>query len=315
MTDRPNLHGLLTKGQAELNRQHAELEVTKQGTLRGGSCGLVLEDGTICGKCQRMSLLRSLGVDYPPTDDKQLMFSAGVNNEDIVAELLANSGWAGKILRESECPVTMLLEGGGVVTGRPDIVLCDADSAPVLGLELKLASSAGTVMDVFVALAPKLDHLIQLGFYSANLATPFDLLYANRFECPVTIWDQKKIPAEHGAVMFDKRGKPNKFKCGYSVYETKYENEELYYRHSTQEDWTKSIVTVGGLRRYYQQIVRMQAEQKLTGRPVNLSATGEAGHWDKCDARYCPLSGVCEQYEGDYTQWLDQAKALAGVAK
>ena len=73
-----------------------EQEAKKLGYLRGGSTGMMLEDGTIVGTCAAEAYLRMKGVSVKPVDsNKELMFAGGRLNEDHWMSVLQTS-WQGK---------------------------------------------------------------------------------------------------------------------------------------------------------------------------------------------------------------------------
>ena len=174
-----DLIALHTAGQKALQAEHDLQEQSKIGTLRGGSSGCVTEDGRVVGKCHRVAHLRSLGLQEDTTSADQIMFAAGYANEDIWYAHLSKS-WQGIILREEEIPISWLTQNGTVVSGRPDMVLCNADSVPQLGLEFKLISSPFTAYNIAVKNLPNLDHVIQASHYMGELQVPFKLLYTSR---------------------------------------------------------------------------------------------------------------------------------------
>lgn len=324
---------LLAKGQAALERQREEEETAKVGTLRGGNSGLKLGD-LIYGKCHRLSLLRFLGISSSTEPNRHLMFAAGRTNEDSWYELLAES-WDGPILREDEIPVSWQTSNGTPVTGRPDIVLCEnvpqaraegsrdagapADESqsersggepkPVLGLELKLVSSLWTALSVFLKKVPKSDHLIQAAHYSWQLGVPFELWYTSRVDWPILKWkwilDLLKGDGRT-EIERDERG-PKKLLPFYSGFFLDWKDGRLYYRHESATVWTPTAVTAEGVRDYYEYVSTLQETKDLGPRPTNQEVTGGEAGWNKCDAKYCPLAGVCDRHESNYDKWLDAA--------
>jgi len=188
MSNRINIHELMLKGIRAAATQGNDAEKKKAGNLRGGSSGILLPDGNVAGECHRKTYARLKGsptlhseiYDTPQLEAdevKQLMFSAGNLNEDAWYSWLNLSGYEGKILREEEIPSMWKTENGTKVTGRPDIVLCDATGKPVEGIELKLMCSFWTFRSVVLEDEPKFPHLVQSAQYSMALDIPYQLWY------------------------------------------------------------------------------------------------------------------------------------------
>lgn len=201
---------LFVQGHRALRAKHDQEESTKVGTLRGGSCGLVFEDGKVASNCASLVYLRFQGIDIsclsPDRATRELMFEAGRTNEDSWFQVLANSGYQGTIKRESEIPISWELANGVKVTGRPDMVLCSPE--PELGIELKLVSSLWTARSVKINLVPKMPHLCQAGHYSWKLGVPFEIWYTSRTDIEASPdFHQKDYPAyqEYGSDAFTYR--------------------------------------------------------------------------------------------------------------
>jgi hypothetical protein len=182
------VYKLFQKGQEAIKLKQAAEEATKSGVLRGGSAGLLFENGDHTGNCLSKTYLRYSGVDTSsleeeniPNGGRELMFSAGRFNEDAWMTVLSASGYKGKILREEDIPISWKTRRTKTkVTGRPDIVLCKSDGTPVTGLELKLICSIWTARTVLINRTPKMSHLIQAAHYMWKLGVPFELWYTSR---------------------------------------------------------------------------------------------------------------------------------------
>ena len=92
----------LTAGFNKTNAAGTAAEASKIGTMRGGSSGCMLPDGSILGSDPRKAVLRFMGIQTRTSFDTNLTFQAGHNNEDGIDELLSASGVP--FLREAECP-------------------------------------------------------------------------------------------------------------------------------------------------------------------------------------------------------------------
>lgn len=290
-------------GQAALNKERADQEIAKRGTLRGGNTGHVDESGQVAGKCHRLSHLRQLGTEAETEWDRHLMFAAGVSNEDIWADLLSRS-WPGKILREEDVPIKWTTTDGTLVTGRPDIVLCDQAGIPQTGLELKLVSSDSTAGGVLAKDTPQLDHVLQAAHYMWRLQIPFILLYTSRSMYPVGWGDTKKAAAAlPDALLNPSRSKFNPFVAMFSLW---IEDGVIWYSGRTGD--VKTSLTVEGIQRYYDRVAVMGQKKSLGPRPLSNDIHGQYQHWNKCDIKYCPLANVCDNYESNYDLWLDMAR-------
>ena len=186
---------LFEEGQAKILKAEAELEKTKAGKLRAGNSGLLTADGKTIQSCRAQTYLRYKGISADPTTpSRDLMFDGGRRNEDHWADVLAES-WNGVILREEEIATRWETDFGVAVTGRPDIVLCNTESKPVAGIELKQCCSLWTTRDILVNKKPKLAHLIQSAHYSWQLGIPYELWYTSRVDYAVTgDWIKRMFP-------------------------------------------------------------------------------------------------------------------------
>jgi len=119
------LYKKLNEGYAEMQAQRKMDEDAKPPALRGGNSGALLEDGTFIGD-PRAAVLRYMGVEGNPSFDTNLLFQAGLFNEDAIAELMDAGGI--KYLREEECPVSWTTSNGFLVTGRPDAMILNDSS-------------------------------------------------------------------------------------------------------------------------------------------------------------------------------------------
>lgn len=196
-----NLTSLLTAARQKGRDDHKSGESAKLGTLRAGTTGILSENGDIAGQCHRKAHLRSLGVEIEtPTVDKLIMFELGFANEQVILDQLNSiindniaSAPEGRtspyvILTEEEIPISWKTSNGTVVSGRPDIVICEVSDRleyeilketpkPLLGIEAKSCHSLWTVRDVLFGGAPKLDHMVQAAHYMWKLNIPYKIIY------------------------------------------------------------------------------------------------------------------------------------------
>lgn len=215
MTIRTNLSERLIEGRQLARRKHREGDAKKLGTLRAGNSGLMTEAGDIAGACHRLAYLRSKGIDVDePNDSKLIMFQMGTANEDVVHHDLLHTAAPGEvILREEEIPTVWLTGNGVRVTGRPDMVVCQAppgwekdidpssgavrnlkDLKLIFGVELKSIASVWTSRDVIGEQKPKLANLVQAAHYSWKLGVPFRLMYKQYSIQEIPNWKGKDGP-------------------------------------------------------------------------------------------------------------------------
>lgn len=323
---------LFQKGQENLRAQAVEEEKKKVGVLRGGSSGIMLGN-TAAGNCLVRTWLRYTGQD-PGMDEEEaassgLLFEAGHFNEDAWIKVLRAGGWDGVIKQEEEIPVSFTTEDGHLITGRPDIVLCDNEGKPQLGIELKLVASIWTARSVLLNKTPKLGHLIQAAFYSHCLQTPWELWYTNRvyFETSAD-FAQKDYPAygapgseyfqyvftnlvggkkqnitEEQYVAAMKSRLPNlaveararKYKPFVQGFYLFWDAEGfLNYQALAEGETTfpavKTVITVNRILEFYNKVPQVPSLERLEV-PTTIKADGKKESWSLCS--YCPHQDTC----------------------
>lgn len=173
-----------------------EAEKAKVGTLRGGSTGMIDKHGNVIGTCAALAYLRYKGIKISEVDpNKELMFAGGRLNEDHWFSVLKES-YDGPILCEEDIPTCWETSQGIKVTGRPDIVLCEAKGisidtirfTPKYGIELKQIMSVNSAYNVLINGEPQLKHLMQAAHYMWQLDCPFELWYTNRNNLDMPSW-------------------------------------------------------------------------------------------------------------------------------
>jgi hypothetical protein len=309
-----NIRALMSKGRAELQRRHAELEETKRGILRVGNSGSV-GDGKVIGKCHRITLARFLGAQAPIDDNRFLMFDAGITNEDSWADVLGAASYEGKILREEEIPVAEKVEGTEIMlTGRPDIVLADESGKPKLLLELKLVSSYYTALGVLIGktdspAAPKTDHLCQAANYCRLLGVPGKICYASRVDWHVQHWDKKRMPADHESLEYNEKGEAKKIMPFLSIFDIRFgPGQVLQYKREDETEWTNTRITTAGVRDYFRYVAELAEKKQLGPRVSDETATGEKSY-KACS--YCSFQTSCDKYESNFDNWLDSIRLVA----
>jgi hypothetical protein len=327
-------------GIAELQREHDEAELGKLGTFRAGNSGLYAEETKEwLGPCARMVYLRHKGIHLDKAEEsREHMFAAGRSNEDIWSTMLKKAGVPH--LREEDVPTKWFTRSGHAVTGRPDIVIGTEHTedveftehdghvslvptkvfTPTKGLELKLVSSVWTARDVLFQGSPKLVHLAQATHYSWQVGVPFEIWYASRADWPVVGWMQKNFPRQDSPLAkyceYNEKGEIKKVKPFIVGYELRIEEGTVCYRQlqedGTKSNWTKSIVTVGRVEAFYNQLSQLEKTNELPPEPLNTDAKGELANWKA--SGYCALmgTGLCcaERKTGKLDKWLEEIKQL-----
>jgi hypothetical protein len=311
-----NIRKMLEAGQAELNRQHQELEETKRGVLRAGNSGAVTEDGAVLGKCARITLARFLGHQAPTPAQRQLMFAAGIGNEDIWDKVLSATGYEGVILREEEIPVRWTVPGTTIeVSGRPDFVLADDQRNPLVVLELKLVSSYYTAMGVKYGTdpKPKTDHLCQAAHYCWQLGVPGKICYSSRVDWHVSTWDKKKFEPDVPGVEYNARGEAKKIYPFYQIFDVRIgDGGVVEYSVEGADEWKQTLITQQGIVEYYKLVTEMAEKRKLGPRPSGLEASGHKAYFDQCDPQYCDFALACDRFEDrSFDEWLDAIRLIS----
>lgn len=327
-----NISKLFVDGQKKQIASASEVEKTKQGKLRAGNSGMITEKGAIVGPCMSATYLRFQGVELMGLDDdgdsggaagRELMFEAGRVNETLWVQVLSQS-YDGVILQESEIPTRWVTDSGVEVTGRPDIVLCDADKKPQLGLELKQISSFWTAYEVRFKNQPKYPHLLQAGHYSWQLGVPFEIWYTSRADFHSQAWINKHLPqpGEPGSepvvytyFMLDGEGgrkkvareeynllppkarqaepmKVGPFIRGFRI-QFNEKTGKLGYKpcDTPNANWVETDITQHNIRSYYEAIPLLT---HVPPEAAVLKADGSKAGFKNSD--YCSLQGLCCKY-------------------
>lgn len=323
MKTKSRVEDLFDEGVRLSVEEHAVLEKQKVGILRAGNTGISAINAKgeleVAGKCHRQTMLRLLGIAAEDANySRELMFDSGRGNEDLWYSVLARSYKEGIILREEEVPIRWMTDNGTPVSGRPDLVLCDHDKKPVLGLELKLICAFWTARSILLG-EPKTMHIMQAAHYSWKLGVPFELWYTSRVDWPIMGWAGKHLPkpgepgSEH--IEIDDKGEPRKivpFKLGF-ILTTDDDGFISYSVVGREQQPVKSIVSVQRVKDYYEFVARMAETKNLGPRPQNLTATGAKASWSFCS--YCPIKPTCDAHESDFDTWLQAAKGVVPQAE
>lgn len=236
---------LFMEGRAKEDEAHKNAEKSKIRTLRGGSAGMLLEDGSVLGTSPWKSLARYLGYQLPIPEHSRNIFDGGWANEALWNQYLTSRGTNFK--EEEEYPLKYEIEGV-TVSGRPDIViLTKKGNEAVFGVENKAVLSEGTAAKVFLEGKPKDDNFIQACHYSHKFDLPWILVYSAYAVFAPNFFTKRKFGDD------DIQPQHAEFKIGCK-------DNKFYYLDSTGET-IDTLITVEGIEDYYRAIIE-SAKQK-----------------------------------------------------
>jgi len=263
------IYALLNKGFEEMQERRRIEEDQKEPALRGGNSGAMLPDGTIIGGDPRIAVLRYLGIETPVDFDLQLLFHAGLLNEEAVAELLEMSG--AKFKREEDCPVEWMTKNGSSVTGRPDFGELEIDGKKG-GIELKaiLGNWSAVKYAHFGYAKPKPDNVCQGAHYFFKSGADFwVLMYISRSHTSFYVGADKLKDPNHRALKMNK-GKAVGAKPFMSIYEMQKGEDGFIYM-----DGKKTVIDEASIDRYYEYVYDCIRNEKV---PVVNSAADIYGN-------------------------------------
>lgn len=297
---------LYFKGAGNISAVKDEEEKTKQGTLRAGNSGIHLDNGIIAASCPRQAMLRSRGINISPPPSKSPMFELGLANEDAWYQNLSAVWTQGQILREHETPISWTTTNGTQVTGRPDMVLCGSNNTPLVGLELKSVSSFWTIKNLQIENTPSIAHVAQAAHYMWQLNIPFVLVYTNRVN---HTFPWKYVEAFRGKsyVFHTESQHPLHIEPFILAFPLEIRDGVVWFNSPT--GWVETIVTVDGIRQFYETASTIAETGQLPSRPTDKGVRGESTY---SPCKYCPFLPVCDQYEThSLDTWLDAAFVAA----
>lgn len=341
-----NIGELLIKGSILNDGESRKVAKTKAGVFRGGSVGLILEDGETAVGCPRAALARYIGAD-PPRDEVEwaytkLMLESGAASEelwaaDLTAALSAHPNI--KLLREEEYPIEWTCVGPGgtevKATGREDLILLDTTSNEVSTLvELKQVSSLNTAVSVLGALKPKLEHTIQAANYSYRTGAPVQLWYVSRVNWSVPEWGfiKTQLGNPHPRIeRFLKRGKTSEkittitpFIIGYQLHWEIPEGgteahvfvqpmlhdgplESITSGRGKQKELTiQTPITVSRIDRFYSQCVAQLESKQLFPHRPRPMEMNGKTHQGFNPCDYCDWQYNCDANESNYEAWVSE---------
>ena len=314
----PSMKELLIKGRDNLRVAHSEMDKAKAGRLRAGNSGILTEQGEFAGCCPHAAHLRELGIETEThTDDKLIMFQMGVLSETAVfGDLQAALPEGQTILQEEETPIKWETSNGTPVTGRPDGVVLK-DGVPYYGIELKTAASFWTTREVVFNQEPKFTALAQAAHYAWQLKVPYKLSYKNYVNQGFPGWANKFVPkqGEPGSevVEYNDKGEAKHVKPYEIVYELDSdEHGYVWYRLEGAAIWTKSIIRLQDIERYYEFVSKIKETKQLGRKVITVGVTGQKKSYSHCNL-YCPIHKHFSHLEEDYDLWLEKIKEAAAV--
>ncbi len=270
---------------------HAEREKDKSGILRGGTTGALNSDGEPVGHCHRKALIRYLG--HQKEAGSNSWFDMGIANEHLWLTKLQKS-WDGQLRCEEEIPIVWDLDGTPI-TGRPDIVLLDAEGGQVAGIELKAVGAVNSASKVYFTDSPKVENLFQAAHYSSQLAVPFYLIYTYHAKGPLPYYSQKEYGVKELGPFI------KEFKV-----EIRDDGQIIYTRESGQVVVTP--YTFEGIKEFYRLVIAMAAEKNLYKRFEGRDVSGNKLPYDSC--KYCEYQSNCDRFENSYDDWIDSVVAM-----
>lgn len=307
-------------GHAAKAEEHALAEVAKRGSFRGGSVGLLTEDGDLYGKCPRVAYLRSIGLEEPVDDNTREAFEAGYANETICLDLLGR-GLARQhpdleVVTGETIATSYKLPDGTTVSCRPDaMVRVRETGAPVAGYEFKLAVSMWTAVAVHFDRRPRSDHLTQAAHYSLQHGNvPFVLWYSCRSEFHLSTapkWLTSKFPPGVYDVEYKDDGvTPLKIRPFNRMYDLTWTPDgRLQYWTDGLDTPVPTEITADSIERYYQRVAEIRDTLQLGPRPGDRAVDGSKSY---LPCTYCDLKPTCDAHEKNGAVWLDHARlALA----
>lgn len=339
-----NVMQLYNQGLRELVRRHDEAESTTTGTLRVGNTGCVTEAGIIgsCPRKAYLRFL-GIEMEEPDYE-RELMFELGRANEQLVVECLKAGGWNGAILQESECPVKwncsgvdvtgrpdiVLADGEKYVHGVELKAVCSVWTArDVLKCKPKTNHLAQAAHYMFQLGIPyELLYVNRVDFATTEWVSsllPNDGELNSEY-LEHSKWQRKEVITKYNKalkrneekVVWDDISREEYFQLPTSErrsicrkvvpfkisFELRFNGGRLEYRQSGTSTWTSTIITTQGIRKYYEHIVRGHETRQLMNPPAQVDSDGSKASWHLCDAKYCPLSGICRNSDNNLDKWL-----------
>lgn len=316
------------QGQDLLEKKRSEDNAAKSQDLRGGNSGCIVHhngETHVLGACPRKTLLRLKGHDSPIDFATSIMFAGGHGNEANWLEKLGAFAAANNLIikAESDYPLTWALPSGRIVSGSPDAVLLDKDMAggefPILGIELKAVCALNTFKGTILNGEPKTDNVIQTAHYlntlrKINGGANYKLVYTSYVNFPISGYYVKDFPrqGQPGSHLceYNAKGEAKTARPAIAVYDVDITKDgAIDYRREEESAWTRTLLTVQGIKDFYAAVDTMEADADLGPRPNQITCTGGRAPYSICN--YCDLGPLCDAYEGaGFHTWLKQCTKL-----
>ena len=286
MSNKLKVYNMFRAGFEILRDKREEKDKKSIGTLRGGSLVALTEDGKFIGD-PRTALIRYLGLQERVTYDQNLLFQAGLANEDLIHEYLDALGTEYKC--EEQIPVKITTPKGRTVTGRPDAMLF-TDGEPDVLLEYKGIFGATSAIKNFFGgkRTPKDINILQCAFYAKYHGVDGLLIYTNRSHhkqniSPTRQKDIKDI--NHRAIQKNSKGYITGVKPYQSFYDITWQGEDLYV------DGEKTVITYADIMRGYDYVADLAESQTPPPRYLDVINVWGEKQWssnmfyiyDECD--------------------------------
>lgn len=267
---------LFLVGQEVLRKEHAAEAQAKTHTLRGGSAGCLLEDGTTLGACPHEALGRFMGYEADSIDS-QGYFDGGIANEliwerNIKAALAQEEVPYDSFRCEEDIPVSYRLDDKYNITGRPDLVVGstkDGEFVPELGMELKGCYAVRSGARKLFGLEPDGKHICQAAFYMKVLDIPWTIPYTVNVTGELG-WFDKKDYGKHNLPL----GKVE-FPLRYGSDGNTVEYQDVGGK------WIRTVITWDGILDFYRLVADMyKSKQVGVTRISDMDAFGQPVKFD-----------------------------------
>lgn len=267
---------LFLLGQNKLIEDHKQQAKAKLHTLRGGSAGCLLDNGTTLGACPNEALGRFMGYEANSIDS-QGYFDGGIANELIwernVKEALKLPESPYNDFRcEEDIPVKYNLDGKYDITGRPDLVVGLKDGEkfiPKLGMELKGCYAIRSGAKKLIGLQPDGKHICQAAFYMKVLDIPWTIPYTINVTGDLGWFDKK----EYGR---------DKLPLGKVEFPIRYASDNNTVEYQDIEGrWVRTLITWEGILNFYRLIADMYDTKQVGVTKISdLDAFGQPVKFD-----------------------------------
>lgn len=322
---------LYNKGTEKEQKVHQAAEGDKLHTLRGGSVGCVMEDGSVIGASPFRALARFCGIQFPIVGRTFKIFDGGFSNEHTWEQKMTQAGVG--YLCESDIPLKYKV-GNYYVTGRPDMVVgtykdmfkymvygpTTENFNPEFGIEFKSVASMNTAKKVFLDHTPKDDNLIQAAHYMIKFGIPWVLVYSSTsiqkaYDTATWMYDKngKRVMSIHNdtgdkRLMFEYAGEIDpqdaEFKIGL-------DGDNIYYIDPHTEERVDTLITASGIDKYYELVVKMYETGDLSlGKLSTTDMFGNRIFYDTNLYDEFQLLARPSDYDYDMNRWLDRLREL-----